>query len=210
MHYTHGCGSCLPSSPLTQTINTPLWCVRNALECRLSLSPGICFMLRWSLCARDDSCKYLMTKDGFVFVGNLWKSDHQSADSSFQILSGTHEHFLGIPWQWCHGTVWCHCWDPPCCLMPFWLCCGAYCRAQTHPEPSFVGLVFSLAGSWLECRRLSCPWAACSGHSALTRDTQLEAGFHIVSSLLCPTVPSSKSMKSTSRGASLKPLLSSP
>lgn len=68
MHYTRTCGYCYPSSHLTQLINIHLWCVKNALEPRLSLSPGICFIFRCSLCASDDSWKYLTVKNSSVVL----------------------------------------------------------------------------------------------------------------------------------------------
>lgn len=58
--------------------------MKNGLEAKLSLSQGICFIFTIeSKCARNDSWKCLMMKNDFVFVGNLLKNAHQSADSLF-------------------------------------------------------------------------------------------------------------------------------
>lgn len=68
MHYTCSCGYCYPSSFLTQPINIHPWCMKNALEPRLSLSPGICFIFRCSPCASDDSWRYLTVKNSSVVL----------------------------------------------------------------------------------------------------------------------------------------------
>lgn len=57
---------------MTSTMNIQLWCMKNALESKLSLSHGICFIFMTEpKCARGDSWKYFMMKNGFVFC---WKS----------------------------------------------------------------------------------------------------------------------------------------
>lgn len=49
---------------------------------------GFCFIFTIEpKCASDDSWKYLVMKNGVVFVGNLLKSARQSVDSLFSDTS---------------------------------------------------------------------------------------------------------------------------
>lgn len=94
------------------------------------------------------------------------------------------QHLPSVLLQRYHCTLWC-------CLITCWLSRGDRGRAQKHPRPPSIGLVFPNARNWLEC-------------------VPVETGVvYITSSRLCPTAPppSENMERSQSRAASREPAL---
>lgn len=116
-----------------------------------------------------------MVKNSFVFVGNFWKSAHQSVDSSFQILpSNTSRVFPCREFSSRDSTLRCSVTAEPqtAAWGIFWLLFGDYHKAQKYPKPSFIGLLSQmLGGATWHAWSWPCPCGSCDGNPAVTRKT---------------------------------------
>lgn len=116
-----------------------------------------------------------MVKNSCVFVGNFWKSAHQSVDSSFQILLPTPAVFPCKEFSSRYFTVWCSVTAEPqsAAWGIFWLSFGDYHKAQML----YIGLLSQmLRGATWHAWSWSCPCGGCDGNPAVTRKTLAGTG----------------------------------